>query len=174
MRVLGIDPGIWSPAWAMLDSSGDKIYVVGSGHWERATKKPRPHEPVDWHGLALYIRAVIAGCHDRLADALAVEGQWAGVDADAAFKVSQSAGMWVQEFFRDGLSWGLVWVKPLSWMSTMSVLKGLPPAGKARTAEKARRILAQASFIADRNVTSIDEASAIGVGYHVAMEVMDD
>jgi len=177
MRVLGIDPGIWSPGWAMLDSGGGKICVVGSGHWERATQKPRPHEPIDWHGLAAYIQnACMLPCLPDLSypDVVAIEGQWAGVDADAAFKIAQSAGMWVQEVFRDALPWRLVWVKPLSWMSTMSVLKGLPPAGKARNAEKVRRILAQATYIAGWDVTSIDEACAIGIGFHVALEALDD
>jgi crossover junction endodeoxyribonuclease RuvC len=146
IRIIGIDPGLRSTGWGVVDSAGSRLSFVAAG-----TIRPDDSAP-----LAVRLCAI----HDALASVLeqfspgeaAVEATFVNRDATATLKLGQARGVAMLAPARAGLS---VWE-----YAPNAVKKAVVGAGHA---EK-RQIRVMVSMLLPRaNFDTADSADALAI-----------
>ncbi len=87
IRIIGIDPGLRTTGWGVIETSGVRIAYVASGAVRSSDKKPLAERLCELHaGLAAVIRA-----HGPLE--AAVEETFVNRDPQSALKLGQARGI---------------------------------------------------------------------------------
>lgn len=100
MRILGIDPGLGTTGWGLIEAQGNRLSHVANGELKTRTSEPLPVRLAD---LADQLEALIA---DHKPDGAAVEEVFANKNPQSTLKLGQARGVAIMLAARAGIPVG--------------------------------------------------------------------
>lgn len=100
MRILGLDPGLGTTGWGLIEAQGNRLSHVANGELKTRTSEPLPVRLAD---LADQLEALIA---DHKPDGAAVEEVFANKNPQSTLKLGQARGVAIMLAARAGIPVG--------------------------------------------------------------------
>jgi len=100
VRILGIDPGLGTTGWGLIEAQGNRLSHVANGELKTRTSEPLPVRLAD---LADQLEALIA---DHKPDGAAVEEVFANKNPQSTLKLGQARGVAIMLAARAGIPVG--------------------------------------------------------------------
>jgi len=100
VRILGLDPGLGTTGWGLIEAQGNRLSHVANGELKTRTSEPLPVRLAD---LADQLEALIA---DHKPDGAAVEEVFANKNPQSTLKLGQARGVAIMLAARAGIPVG--------------------------------------------------------------------
>ena len=100
MRVLGLDPGLGTTGWGLIEANGNRLSHIANGQLKTDTAAPLPQRLAN---LADQLEALLA---DHGPDAAAVEEVFVNMNPQSTLKLGQARGVVLLAAARHGLDVG--------------------------------------------------------------------
>ena len=100
MRILGLDPGLGTTGWGLIEAQGNRLSHVANGELKTRTASPLPERLAD---LAGQLQALLA---EHRPEATAVEEVFVNKNPQSTLKLGQARGVAVMIAARSGLTVG--------------------------------------------------------------------
>jgi crossover junction endodeoxyribonuclease RuvC len=100
LRILGLDPGLGTTGWGLIEVEGNRLSHVANGELKTKTAAPLPERLAD---LASQLEALIA---EQRPDGAAVEEVFVNKNPQSTLKLGQARGVAIMLTARAGLSVG--------------------------------------------------------------------
>jgi crossover junction endodeoxyribonuclease RuvC len=100
LRILGLDPGLGTTGWGLIEAQGNRLSHIANGELKTKTAEPLPSRLAD---LAVQIEALLA---EHKPDAAAVEEVFANKNPQSTLKLGQARGVALMLAARSGLAVG--------------------------------------------------------------------
>ncbi|HET7604578.1 MAG TPA: crossover junction endodeoxyribonuclease RuvC [Sphingomicrobium sp.] len=100
MRILGLDPGLGTTGWGLIDAEGNRLRHVANGQLKTDSSKALPRRLSQ---LADQLEALLTGQHP---DAAAVEEVFVNRNPQSTLKLGQARGVVIMIAARAGLEVG--------------------------------------------------------------------
>ena len=100
MRILGLDPGLGTTGWGVIDAEGNRLRHIANGQIRTETAAPLPKRLA---ALADQLEALIA---DQRPDAAAAEEVFVNKNPQSTLKLGQARGVVIMVAARGGLEVG--------------------------------------------------------------------
>ena len=97
MRILGLDPGLGTTGWGLIEANGNRLRHIANGQLKTDSGEPLPKR---LSYLATQLEALIA---DRDPDAAAVEEVFVNKNPQSTLKLGQARGVVIMVAARGGL-----------------------------------------------------------------------
>ena len=97
MRILGLDPGLGTTGWGLIEANGNRLRHIANGQLKTDSGEPLPKR---LSYLATQLEALIA---DRGPDAAAVEEVFVNKNPQSTLKLGQARGVVIMVAARGGL-----------------------------------------------------------------------
>ena len=99
-RVLGLDPGLGTTGWGLIQADGNRLSHIANGQLKTNTAAPLPERLAD---LARQLEALIA---EHAPETAAVEEVFVNANAQSTLKLGQARGVAIMTAARSGLDVG--------------------------------------------------------------------
>lgn len=146
MRILGLDPGLGTTGWGVIEAEGNRLTHVANGHIKTDTAAPLPKRLV---ALADQLELLIAEQHP---DAAAAEEVFVSQNPQSTLKLGQARGVVLMCAARSGIEVGEY--------SPKLVKKAVVGTGSA---EKAQIHAMVSRLLAGSKIAGPDAADALAV-----------
>ena len=100
MRILGLDPGLGTTGWGLIEAEGNRLAHIANGQFKTDTAAPLPRRLAR---LADQLDALIA---DRRPDSAAVEEVFVNANPQSTLKLGQARGVLIMIVARSGIDVG--------------------------------------------------------------------
>lgn len=100
MRILGLDPGLGTTGWGLIEAQGNRLSHVANGELKTRTSAPLPDRLAD---LATQLEALLA---EHRPDGAAVEEVFVNKNPQSTLKLGQARGVAIMLAARAGISVG--------------------------------------------------------------------
>jgi crossover junction endodeoxyribonuclease RuvC len=100
LRILGLDPGLGTTGWGLIEAQGNRLSHVANGELKTKTAAPLPERLTD---LANQLEALIA---EHRPDGAAVEEVFVNKNPQSTLKLGQARGVVIMLAARAGISVG--------------------------------------------------------------------
>lgn len=100
MRILGLDPGLGTTGWGLIDAQGNRLVHVANGQIRTDASSPLPQR---LSALAEQLEALLA---EHRPDAAAVEEVFVNRNPQSTLKLGQARGVAIMTAARTGLDVG--------------------------------------------------------------------
>ncbi len=100
MRILGLDPGLGTTGWGLIEAQGNRLSHVANGELKTKTAEPLPARLAD---LAGQLEALLA---EHRPQAVAVEEVFVNLNPQSTLKLGQARGVALMCAARSGLEVG--------------------------------------------------------------------
>jgi crossover junction endodeoxyribonuclease RuvC len=100
LRILGLDPGLGTTGWGLIEAQGNRLSHVANGELKTKTAAPLPERLAD---LANQLEALIA---EHRPDGAAVEEVFVNKNPQSTLKLGQARGVVIMLAARAGISVG--------------------------------------------------------------------
>ncbi|MBB3763047.1 crossover junction endodeoxyribonuclease RuvC [Sphingomicrobium lutaoense] len=100
MKILGLDPGLGTTGWGLIEAEGNRIRHLANGQIKSDAKEPLPAR---LSHLASQLDAIIA---DEAPDAAAAEEIFVNKNAQSTLKLAQARGALILSVARAGIALG--------------------------------------------------------------------
>jgi crossover junction endodeoxyribonuclease RuvC len=100
LRILGLDPGLGTTGWGLIEAQGNRLSHIANGELKTKTSAPLPERLAD---LANQLEALIA---EHRPDGAAVEEVFANKNPQSTLKLGQARGVAIMLAARAGISVG--------------------------------------------------------------------
>ena len=100
MKILGLDPGLGTTGWGLIDAQGNRLSHVANGELKTRTSQPMPERLTD---LAGQLEALLA---EHRPEATAVEEVFVNKNPQSTLKLGQARGVVLMIAARSGLAVG--------------------------------------------------------------------
>ena len=100
MKILGLDPGLGTTGWGLIEAEGNRLRHLGNGQLKTDAKEPLPQR---LSHLASQLEALIA---DEAPDAAAAEEIFVNKNPQSTLKLAQARGVILMVCARAGLTPG--------------------------------------------------------------------
>ena len=100
MRILGLDPGLGTTGWGLIQAEGNRLSHLANGQLTTDTAAPLPQRLAS---LAAQLEALIA---ERRPDAAAVEEVFVNKNPQSTLKLGQARGVVIMTAARAGIDVG--------------------------------------------------------------------
>ena len=97
MRILGLDPGLGTTGWGLIEADGNRLRHVANGQLKTSSAEPLPKR---LSHLATQLEALIA---DRAPEAAAVEEVFVNKNPQSTLKLGQARGVVIMVAARGGM-----------------------------------------------------------------------
>ena len=100
MKILGLDPGLGTTGWGLIEAQGNRLSHVANGELKTTTSEPLPARLAD---LAQQIEALLA---EHRPDGAAVEEVFLNKNPQSTLKLGQARGVAIMLAARAGITVG--------------------------------------------------------------------
>ena len=100
MRILGLDPGLGTTGWGLIQAEGNRLSHLANGQLKTDTDAPLPQRLAS---LAAQLEALIA---EQRPDAAAVEEVFVNKNPQSTLKLGQARGVVIMTAARSGIDVG--------------------------------------------------------------------
>jgi len=100
LKILGLDPGLGTTGWGLIDAQGNRLSHVANGELKTRTSQPMPERLTD---LAGQLEALLA---EHRPEATAVEEVFVNKNPQSTLKLGQARGVVLMIAARSGLAVG--------------------------------------------------------------------
>ena len=100
MKILGLDPGLGTTGWGLIEAQGNRLSHVANGELKTRTSEPLPERLAD---LAGQLEALLA---EHRPEATAVEEVFVNKNPQSTLKLGQARGVALMIAARNGLEVG--------------------------------------------------------------------
>jgi crossover junction endodeoxyribonuclease RuvC len=100
LRILGLDPGLGTTGWGLIEAEGNRLSHIANGELRTVTSAPLPERLAD---LAGQLEALLA---EHRPDGAAVEEVFANKNPQSTLKLGQARGVALMLAARSGLAVG--------------------------------------------------------------------
>jgi len=97
MKILGLDPGLGTTGWGLIEADGNRLRHVANGQLKTSSAEPLPKR---LSHLATQLEALIA---DRAPEAAAVEEVFVNKNPQSTLKLGQARGVVIMVAARGGM-----------------------------------------------------------------------
>ena len=100
MKILGLDPGLGTTGWGLIEAEGNRLAHIANGQLKTDTVAPLPSRLAD---LATQLEAMLA---EQLPNAAAVEEVFVNKNPQSTLKLGQARGVVIMIAARSGIEVG--------------------------------------------------------------------